>query len=72
MSDLHPRLRAPERETLEQFLDQHRAMVVAALDGVAGADAAARLLPHTEMTIRATAQHCGHLDLLLDVLRKRG
>ena len=62
MSDFYPDLRADERRTLEQFLEQRRASIRAALDGLADADAAARLLPHTEMTIGGIVKHLAHVE----------
>ena len=58
MSDL----RAAERETLERFLDEHRASVLRALDGLADVDARARHLPHTAMTIGGIVKHLAHME----------
>jgi uncharacterized damage-inducible protein DinB len=58
----YPRLHPPERETLAQFLDQHRAMVLAALDGLSDETAAARLLPATGMTIGGIVKHLAHME----------
>ncbi|WP_127501838.1 DinB family protein [Actinoplanes solisilvae] len=58
----HPHLHPPERATLEQFLDQHRAMVLAALDDLGDETAAARLLPATEMTIGGIVKHLAHME----------
>jgi uncharacterized damage-inducible protein DinB len=58
MSDL----RAGERETLERFLDEHRASVLRALDGLSDADARARHLPHTAMTIGGIVKHLAHME----------
>ncbi|GAB2618260.1 hypothetical protein Aab01nite_31960 [Paractinoplanes abujensis] len=58
----HPHLHPPERETLEQFLDQHREMTVAALDGLGDEQAAARLLPATAMTIGGIVKHLAHME----------
>ncbi|WP_250033268.1 mycothiol transferase [Paractinoplanes maris] len=57
-----PRLHPPERETLTQFLDEHRAMVLAALAGVGDEEAAARLLPATGMTIGGIVKHLAHME----------
>ncbi|MBL7254184.1 DinB family protein [Paractinoplanes lichenicola] len=58
----HPRLHPPERETLEQFLEQHRGMTLAALDGLGDEVAAARLLPDTAMTIGGIVKHLAHME----------
>jgi uncharacterized damage-inducible protein DinB len=55
-------LRGDERTTLERFLDEHRAGVLRALDGLADADAAARLLPHTEMTVGGIVKHLAQME----------
>jgi len=55
-------LRAAERETLERFLDEHRASVLRALDGLADVDARARRLPHTAMTIGGIVKHLAHME----------
>ncbi|WP_250007302.1 DUF664 domain-containing protein [Actinoplanes sp. M2I2] len=57
-----PRLHPPERETLSQFLDRHRAMVLAALDGVDDEAAGARLLPATDMTIGGVVKHLAQME----------
>ncbi|MCY1139811.1 DinB family protein [Actinoplanes sp. Pm04-4] len=57
-----PQLHPPERETLNQFLDQHRAMVLASLDGVSDEAAGARLLPATDMTIGGIVKHLAHME----------
>ena len=62
MSDDHPRLHPGERDTLVQFLDQQRAAVLAALDGLADETAAARLLPATDMTIGGIVKHLAHME----------
>ncbi|MGK5678157.1 DinB family protein [Actinoplanes sp. URMC 104] len=58
----HPHLHPPERETLEQFLEEHRALVRAALDGLSDDVAAARLLPATDMTIGGIVKHLAHME----------
>jgi uncharacterized damage-inducible protein DinB len=55
-------LRADERANLEQFLERHRAGVRRALDGLSDADAAARLLPHTGMTIGGIVKHLAQME----------
>lgn len=62
MTDFFPGLREGERTTLEQFLAEHRAGVRRALDDLADADAAARLLPHTEMTVGGIVKHLAHME----------
>jgi uncharacterized damage-inducible protein DinB len=62
VSDLFPGLREGERSTLEQFLEQHRGGVLRALDGLADADASARLLPHTAMTIGGVVKHLAQME----------
>ncbi|MEV4345822.1 DUF664 domain-containing protein [Actinoplanes sp. NPDC049596] len=61
MSDF-PQLHSSERDTLAYFLDQHRERTPAALDGLADADAAARLLPATDMTIGGIVKHLAHME----------
>jgi uncharacterized protein DUF664 len=46
-----PGTAADERDTLEQFLDFHRHRVLEALDGLSPDEAAAALLPATDLTI---------------------
>ncbi|GIF17873.1 putative damage-inducible protein DinB [Actinoplanes tereljensis] len=58
MSDL----RGDERTTLEGFLEEHRAGVLRALDGLADEDAAARLLPDTAMTIGGIVKHLAQME----------
>ncbi|MFF5294297.1 DinB family protein [Paractinoplanes globisporus] len=62
MSDFYPRLRAGEREMLEQFLEQHRESILRALDGLDDADARRRLLPSTAMTIGGIVKHLAHME----------
>jgi hypothetical protein len=62
MSDLHPRLRAGERTMLEQFLEQHRHLVLEKCGGLSDADAAAHLLPHTAMTIGGIVKHLARME----------
>jgi uncharacterized damage-inducible protein DinB len=58
----HPPLHAPERTTLEQFLDGHRSNVLRRLDRVSDAQAAARLLAGTEMTIGGIVKHLAQME----------
>jgi hypothetical protein len=62
MDEFYPQFRADERTTLSEFLEEHRGHALAALDGVADGDAAARLLPHTEMTIGGIVKHLAHME----------
>ena len=55
-------LRADERANLEQFLERHRTGVRKALDGLSEADAAARLLPYTDMTIGGIVKHLAQME----------
>lgn len=52
--DLQP---GSERAALVQRLDQYRAIVAGALDGVAWPDASTRLLPATDLTIAGIVKH---------------
>ena len=65
-------LRAGERTTLEWFLEAHRRDALAALDGVSDADASARLLPHTDMTIGGIVKHLAHMEDLFFTSRFAG
>ena len=62
MSDDYPQLHAGERATLEQRLDAYRKDVVGRLDRVTEAQAAARLLPATDMTIGGIVKHLAHME----------
>ncbi|GAA2603447.1 DinB family protein [Paractinoplanes durhamensis] len=55
-------MRADERTTLEQFLDEHRAGVRRALDGLADADVRDRLLPDTPMTVGGIVKHLAQME----------
>lgn len=57
-----PHLHPPERDTLEQFLEEHRDRTAAALDGLSDEVAAARLLPATGMTIGGIVKHLAHME----------
>ncbi|MFF5217370.1 DinB family protein [Micromonospora sp. NPDC000442] len=57
-----PDVAADERSTLEQFLDFHRQCVLDTLDGLGHDDAAARLLPATQLTIGGIVKHLARVE----------
>ncbi|MEV2240636.1 DUF664 domain-containing protein [Micromonospora sp. NPDC049891] len=57
-----PDVAADERSTLEQFLDFHRQCVLDTLDGLSHVDAAATLLPATELTIGGIVKHLARVE----------
>ncbi|BCJ75879.1 mini-circle protein [Catellatospora sp. IY07-71] len=57
-----PDIAADERDTLEQFLDFHRYCVLSALDGLSDDDAAAQLLPATNLTIGGIIKHLARVE----------
>jgi len=58
VEERHPDLRPPdERTALEQRLDHHRGLVVAALTGLDHAQASRRALPATDLTILGIVKH---------------
>ena len=59
---MNERLHPPERELFEQFLEEHRARTLAALDRLSDEAAAARLLPATGMTIGGIVKHLAHME----------
>jgi uncharacterized damage-inducible protein DinB len=58
----YPDVASGERPTLEQFLDFHRAGVARTLDGLTDVDAAARVLPATELTIGGIVKHLAAME----------
>ncbi|GAA0593633.1 DUF664 domain-containing protein [Kribbella sandramycini] len=58
----YPETNADERASLEQFLDFHRGRVLRALDGVSDAEAAARVLPATDMTVGGVVKHLSAVE----------
>ncbi len=60
--DDYPQLHPGERDMLERFLDEHRAGVLAKLDGLSDRAAGARLLPATGMTIGGVVKHLAHME----------
>ncbi|TDD20146.1 DinB family protein [Kribbella turkmenica] len=60
--DRYPEVTAGERRTLEQFLDFHRASVVATLDGITDEEAARRALPATDLTVGGIVKHLAAVE----------
>ena len=58
----HPALNADERTTLTTVLDAYRADVLGRLDRVSPAQAAARPLPRTDMTIGGVVKHLAQME----------
>jgi uncharacterized damage-inducible protein DinB len=58
----HPPLNADERTTLTAFLDFYRADVLSRLDRVTPAQASARLLAGTDMTIGGIVKHLAQME----------
>ncbi|SNY57879.1 DinB family protein [Paractinoplanes atraurantiacus] len=61
MSD-YPHLHPNERDTLTQFMEEHRSLTLSALDGLTETDATARLLPATDMSIGGIVKHLAHME----------
>ena len=60
--DDYPEVATGERRTLEQFLDFHRAAVVRTLDDLTDAEAAAPVLPATELTVGGIVKHLAAVE----------
>jgi uncharacterized damage-inducible protein DinB len=60
--NVFPEVAAGERAMLAQFLDFHRAAVVEVLDGVTDVEAAARVLPATELTVGGIVKHLAAME----------
>ncbi|MET9315594.1 DinB family protein [Kribbella sp. NPDC003505] len=58
----YPEVAAGERQTLEQFLDFHRAAVLRTLDEVTDAEAATRPLPATDLTVGGIVKHLAAVE----------
>jgi len=58
----YPEVAADERTMLEQFLDFHRASVVAALDGLVDSQVHLRVLPATELTVGGIVKHLAAME----------
>ena len=58
----YPQVTADERTMLEQFLDFHRAGVVRTLDEVTDEQAAARVLPATDLTVGGLVKHLAAIE----------
>jgi len=58
----YPPLNADERTTLTAFLDAYRADVLSRLDRVTPSQAAAHLLPGTDMTIGGIVKHLAQME----------
>ncbi|WP_427896303.1 DinB family protein [Kribbella sp. GL6] len=58
----HPEVAAAERRSLEQFLDFHRAGVLHILDEVTDAEATARPLPATDLTVGGVVKHLAAME----------
>lgn len=58
----YPDAAATERQSLEQFLDFHRAGVLRTLGEVTDAEAAARPLPATELTVGGVVKHLAAME----------
>jgi len=60
--NLYPDVTADERQSLEQFLDFHRAGVVSTLDGLTDAEASAQVLPATDLTVGGLVKHLAAIE----------
>jgi hypothetical protein len=58
----YPAIAADERSTLDQLLDFHRAGVVRTLDDLTDAEAAAGVLPATELTVGGVVKHLAAME----------
>lgn len=59
---IYPNTTAGERDSLEQFLDFHRRCVLQTLDEVSDAEAAARVLGATELTVGGIVKHLASVE----------
>jgi hypothetical protein len=59
---MHPDVTAAERQSLEQFLDFHRAGVLGTLDDLTNAEAAVRPLPATDLTVGGIVKHLAAME----------
>lgn len=59
---MYPDVKAAERQSLEQFLDFHRAGVLRTLDEVTDAEAAVRPLPATDLTVGGVVKHLAAME----------
>jgi Protein of unknown function (DUF664)/SET domain len=60
--DTYPELRADERTTLEQFLDHYRRAVLTRLNGLTDVQAAAQVLPATNLTVGGIVKHLAAME----------
>ncbi|MEU4195273.1 DinB family protein [Kribbella sp. NPDC026611] len=58
----YPNVSAGERQSLEQFLDFHRAAVLRSLAEVDATEAAARVLPATDLTVGGIVKHLAAVE----------
>lgn len=58
----YPDLRGSERQTLEQFLDLYRRVVLAHLEGPEDHQAAKRVIPSTDLTIGGIVKHLAMVE----------
>ena len=62
MTDDYPDVRADERTTLEQFLDQYRRTVAGQIADLDSTMASARVLPATDLTVGGLVKHLAHTE----------
>jgi uncharacterized damage-inducible protein DinB len=63
---------ADERRTLEAFLDEYRAIVLASVDGLDDESARTRVMPHTDMTVLGIVKHLAQVEDLWFQVRMKG
>ncbi|HEX9765382.1 MAG TPA: DinB family protein [Nitriliruptorales bacterium] len=62
LSDWQPDVGADERTTLEQFLDFYRQTIVTTVEDLADDQAAARVLPATDLTVAGIVKHLAMVE----------
>jgi uncharacterized damage-inducible protein DinB len=63
---------ADERSTLESFLDEYRAVVLASVDGLDDESARTRVMPATDMTVLGIVKHLAQVEDLWFQVRMHG
>ena len=72
MTDEYPDVRADERTTLEQFLDQYRRTVAGQIADLDSTMAAAQVLPATDLTVGGLVKHLAHTEDMWFTVRLAG
>ena len=72
MTDEYPDVRADERTTLEQFLDQYRRTVAGQIADLDSTMASAQVLPATDLTAGGLVKHLAHTEDMWFTVRLAG